>query len=403
MQLPTLSRQRHTGGSGLACAAAPMMRIRITAAGVAVASAALLAGTAMAGAAIAGTAGAGSAAAGGLTSAPTAPGPPGGPVPRGFTPVSMTFVSASEGWVLGTAPCTLKPCTSVVRTTDGGLSWVGIPAPRFPLDPSSWQRGLNYIRFASPLDGFAFGSQLWVTHDGGATWQHVPLPGRIGDLETSAGVVYAAVMTKNRAVTIYASLASGGPWIPVRGLPANVPGYAALGTITLHGTAAWIILGNRLYATQASRSWARDPVKCAPGYGMASAGASSTRQVTLLCVSDPAMGSAAKILYSSSDGGARFSRTGTPPLGGDHLDLLAQPTAKHIFIATSSAATWLDVSGNGGRTWAETLRIPDGGLGWSDFGFTTPSQGVAIEGNPAAGSHMYMTRDAGQAWHQIKF
>jgi photosystem II stability/assembly factor-like uncharacterized protein len=61
------------------------------------------------------------------------------------------------------------------------------------------------------------------------------------------------------------------------------------------------------------------------------------------------------------------------------------------------------VSGNGGRTWSETLRLSDGGLGWSDFGFTTPGQGVAIEGNPVQGSRMYMTRDAGRTWHKIRF
>jgi hypothetical protein len=60
-------------------------------AGLALAGAGLLAGAVL--------------AAIGATSASTVPGPPGGPVPRGFQAASMTFVSPSEGWVLGTAPC----------------------------------------------------------------------------------------------------------------------------------------------------------------------------------------------------------------------------------------------------------------------------------------------------------
>jgi hypothetical protein len=365
-------------------------------------------GNASAGSTAPGRAGSGAAspsssAATGTSPARAVSGPAGGPVPRGFQPVSMTFVSASDGWVLGTAPCAQQPCTSIVRTTDGGRSWIGIPAPRYPLAETDLQPGLRYIRFADTLDGFAFGSQLWVTHDGGATWRHVPLPGSIGDLETSNGVVYAAVMTGANAVTVYESPSSGGRWAPVPGLPAKVPGDGWLGMITLHGPAAWIILGGRLYASPTGRNWAREPVSCGSDYGMVSVAAYSTQQLTLLCVGDPAMGSAGKVLLDSSDGGARFTRTGVPPLGGDNFDQLAQPTAGHIFIATFSGATWLDVSGNGGRTWSQALRLLDGGLGWSDFGFTTPSQGAAIEGNPAQGSRMYMTWDAGLAWHTLTF
>ena len=268
--------------------------------------------------------------------------------------------------------------------------------------------GLSYLRFASPLDGFAFGSQLWATHDGGATWQHVPLPGTIGDLQTSAGLVYAAVQSQD-GVTIYRSLATGGPWTPVPGLPANVSGPVQspmpVGRITLHGTAAWIILGGRLYGTQTGQSWVREPVTCPPSYAMASAAAYSTQQVTLLCAGDPAAGSEGKALYSSGDGGASFSLTREWAGPGDQFDLLAQPTAQHIFLATSSAATMLDASSDGGRTWGTALYLDDGGLGWSDFGFTTPVQGVAIEGNLTLGHHsrMYMTWDAGQTWHQITF
>ena len=53
------------------------------------------------------------------------PAPPGatGPVPAGFTVHDLTFVSEDQGWALGTAPCSSKPCTSLVRTSDGGRSW----------------------------------------------------------------------------------------------------------------------------------------------------------------------------------------------------------------------------------------------------------------------------------------
>jgi photosystem II stability/assembly factor-like uncharacterized protein len=332
-------------------------------------------------------------------------GPPGGPVPAGFEVASVTFVSATDGWVLGTTKtCAHAPCTSVLRTTNGGRSWVGIPAPKFKLASSPTAAGLVRLRFANASDGFAYGSQLWVTHNGGSSWHRVrQLPGYITDLETSAGVVYA-VSTKpgSDKQVVFASPAGKDAWHRVGGLPQTT-GFSGLGTITLHGKAAWLILGGRLYATQNGSSWTKEPFKCPATYGIASVGAYSATQITLLCVGNPGLGSTSKVLYASSTGGAHFTRSGAPPRPGDG-GLLAEPTPGHIFIATASGATWIYVSTDGGRRWHNALTLDDGGLGWSDFGFTTASHGVAVEGSPGLGSSsLWRTRNAGFSWSKVTF
>ena len=85
---------------------------------------------------------------------------------------SVTFVSPDEAFVLGTAPCSHAPCTSIVRTLNRGASWRGLPAPVVPLGqpengPASAVWG---IRFATPSHGFVFGTGLWETTDGGERW-----------------------------------------------------------------------------------------------------------------------------------------------------------------------------------------------------------------------------------------
>ncbi len=331
-------------------------------------------------------------------------GPAAGPVPAGFQPASATFVSANDGWVLGTAPCAHAPCTSVLRTTDGGRRWVGIPAPRYPLaGPSA--RGLTRMRFADTSDGFAFGTHLWATHDGGARWHRVrQVPGSILDLEASAGRVYAAALKSGR-VTVYRSPAGRDDWSRVAGLPAFAGydgGPAGLGLITLHGTAAWILAGSRFYASQTGSHWVRQGFRCPRLLALSSLAAYNSQRIAVLCSGDPAAGSTTKVLYASSDGGKRFAKVGPVPSGGDG-GILAEPTPQHLAVATSSGATWVYVSTDGGRRWHTRLDLTDGGKGWFDFGFTTATQGFALEGTPQFGSHLYMTSNGGQTWHRVRF
>ena len=329
--------------------------------------------------------------------------PGAGPVPAGFEPASVTFISASDGWVLGTTrTCAHAPCTSVLRTTDGGRRWAGIPAPRFKLASFNLAAGLLRLRFADATDGFAYGSQLWVTHNGGSSWHRVrQVSGYITDLETASGVAYLTTQQRGK-VTVYSSPAGTDNWHRVAGLPRQ-RGSAGLGTITLHGKAGWIILGARIYATKTGSAWVPLSFRCAANFGIDSVGAASASRISVLCSGMPGLGSTSKRVYVSRNGGVSFARVGTPPAGGDG-GLLAEPTPSRLFIATASGATWTYVSTDGGRHWHRgALSLDDGGLGWNDFGFTTASQGVAVEGTPQLGSKLWITRDAGHRWHQVHF
>jgi hypothetical protein len=201
--------------------------------------------------------------------------------------------------------------------------------------------------------------------------------------------------------TVYSSPAGSDSWHKVAGLPVSA-GDGGLGTIALHGTAGWLVLDGRLYATSDGSSWVKEAFRCPAMMAIASVGAYNATHITLLCAGEPALGSTTKVLYASSDGGAHFRKVASVPSGGDG-GLLAEPTTHHLFVATASGATWLYVSTDGGRRWHSGLALDDGGLGWYDFGFTTVTRGVAVEGTPSVGSHLWLTRNAGRTWHKVSF
>src|SRR5271170_749568 len=98
---------------------------------------------------------------------PIAPAP--GPVPGNFRPTSVTFIGTDTGWVIGQAGtpghCATRYCTSIARTDDAGKTWAGVPAP--VTGPADGSTGVSQVRFLNADNGWAFGPELFATHDGG--------------------------------------------------------------------------------------------------------------------------------------------------------------------------------------------------------------------------------------------
>src|SRR5579862_4016621 len=156
-----------------------------------------------------------------------------GPVPPNFQPVSVTFVSTSSAWVIGQAgtpgTCANKSnpyiCTSIAFTNDAGKTWHGGPAPA-TTGPSGAQ-GVSGIRFLDGTSGWAFGPELWATHDAGKTWSQVDTHGaRVTDLETAGNRAFALWATCSggastgfaagcTSYTLMTTTASSDNWTPV--------------------------------------------------------------------------------------------------------------------------------------------------------------------------------------------
>src|SRR5580658_11277160 len=104
------------------------------------------------------------------------------PVPAGFVAQSTSWISPSQGWVLGTEICgKVSNCTTsqVIGTTNGGATWSEI-GPLNAQIPKMGQAGtgtITEISFASASIGWGFGPGLYHTANGGKTWQTETIPG----------------------------------------------------------------------------------------------------------------------------------------------------------------------------------------------------------------------------------
>jgi photosystem II stability/assembly factor-like uncharacterized protein len=357
------------------------------------------------------------AAAGASTATQVQP-PVGGPVPPGFEPSSVTFVSLSEGWVLGTAPCSSVPCTapgghapnaSILRTTDGGRTWLGIPVSPTALSAAISQNpgsGVSQLRFADPSNGWAFGPDLWATHDGGASWQAVSLPGvpsggTVMALEAAAGTV-TAVVTDGSRLAIETSPVGQDAWAPA---PVSVPigaGPVPSAQLVLQGSSGWlvevdrtVIGGARLRAGQ----WQAWTPPCLTGGGPVTLAASSPVDLVADCSLGIWTGTPqGNHLFVSQDGGTTFSEA-PAAIPGDGAAIASPAPAVAVVGGTDLVATF-----DGGRTWTTVYRpTTTGGSGFGFVGFTSPLQGVAVTGQPGQGSTLLVTRDGGHTWSVVPF
>ncbi|HKB29384.1 MAG TPA: hypothetical protein VKD26_00935 [Streptosporangiaceae bacterium] len=347
------------------------------------------------------------------------PSPPaGGPVPGRFAATSVTFVSADEAFVLGTAPCANPPCTSIVRTLDRGGSWRGLPAPVVPIGwpgigttPAVWG-----IRFATPAHGFVFGDGLWETADGGEHWSHDPRPGgSILALAALDGQVLALTARCSRGygcqrANLLRRLLGGGSWSTVAAVHVTGAGPTDL-IATRAGTAA-LLDGTKVVVTRdGGRSVTLHRTPCTT-LGLAyatSVAVSSPRGLALLCIGQGYTGHTDKRIYMSADGGARWMRAGTPNSEGDG-GTLAAATSSRLAIATASAASWLFHSGDAAASWQTVRTQDDGGMGWSDIGFTTAADGVVVHGPAVSDGNrdhrpgqLLLSADSGATWRLVTF
>jgi hypothetical protein len=355
------------------------------------------------------------------------------PAPGNFQATSVTFVGPDTGFVLGQAgipghcgPPRKYVCTSIAGTADHGGTWHGVSAPvtGAPAGPA----GVSQVRFYNTSDGWAFGPQLWATHDGGQHWKQIDTHGlRVTALEAAGqrvfavwaqcsgpGPVFAADCT---SAALYSAAPGSNQWAAV---PGAGPGYSVSGTAN---SSALVLNGSRGYlltpdgtllsgptgspggwqpatGTASPSSAPSSPAPCQPGSGQASGqpsgallAATTTSGLALVCTSPATGATQAKALYTSSDNGQTWQKAaGTVPAAGTATSV-AGTAAGTIVLATTAG---LQVSTDGGTSWAAGRgTLPSGGFSY--VGMTSANQGVAVPADVTQHA-VWFTFDGGQSW-----
>ncbi len=344
------------------------------------------------------------------TPVPTAPA-----VPVNFAPSSITFVSTGTGWALGQAgvpghcgPPSAIICTSVAATSNGGATWHGVPAPVSGAPDGG--TGVSQVRSLDAVNGWAFGPQLYATHDSSQGWKRIPTGGmRVIGLETVNGVAFAIwarcagtgpdFAADCTSFSLYSSPAGQDAWAPVAGAtglsaPAGAPASAQL--VLTGGRGYLLAPGGKLISGPVTSPARWRPVStslgvparlpCAPGaaetggHPLQAMLASTGPGLALLCAGQGSGNSQVKTLYYSADRGRSWASAGPAPARGIAMSLSGTPEGP-ILVATSDG---IDVSanapGNGALSW-RTARGAAAPGGYSYVGMTTSAQGVAVPVN----------------------
>lgn len=334
-------------------------------------------------------------------------------VPDDFSPAAMSWVSASQGWVLGYVPCGEGSCAQVLHTTTGGSSWGALAAPG--LNPSEFgnssQLQVTQTRWVTTL--VATNSEdTVISTTGGESWQPVDVPAdKVGDLAgTSEGVYLTAHTTEGEQVTttLWRSPNTGSAWESVEGVSAEVPSQLGSvmsdiavgpGGVRLVGSAAF---GAPTHAWSSPDGAEFEEIE-APCSDLATQffGLADEEHQFALCSQNPGQGAMDKELFLSSDG-VRFESVGTvPPRNGITSDFAVVNGDTVAIGATAGDAGIVYMTFDGGQTWDTPLIAEDTGP-VLDLSFQDQDHGTLLAGYPDLGtSVIYRTSDGGHTWEPL--
>lgn len=329
---------------------------------------------------------------------------------------SVTWVSATRGWVLGQWACSKggkSVCTQVLGTGNAGKTWK--PLATLPVKIAAARPGgifipgISEIKFANAEDGWVYGSYptMYRTVNGGKTWTAEPVPGGGKQMYyiaatptgfygmTSACTNGVTKRCEAKGLSLWRTGLTGTSWTKLyHTLPFNVPGGAYL---TALGKTVYVVDGDMttlgkglfLVSTDSGARFVTRISPCSTGspeYSeMTEAVPQNGTTVFMLCVGNPGLSKSMQSVYESSNNGRTDHFDGqltspavAPFAWGIQAQLAVSPTG-NLAVAASSDGTFMYIKVGAMKNWKMLFGWGEvASPGWNDLAWVSGTEAWAV-------------------------
>ena len=293
------------------------------------------------------------------------------------------------------------------------------------------------MAFDAHGNGFLYGPDLTITHNGGSTWVRSPASGIVAAVIATSRLLWMVTIecasshvTSNGCPLLLQYSKNGGrSWLADTALPSSLPiGYPSLRALSLRMgvdgrlelmTAPQIGATNGAallwQSSRRGKGWLRHEVPCGFTPSAVALAIGPAGELLAGCGSQPGAGQQLKsILVSTNDGmtwrSASHCRLSPAPsrscldspLSDGYLGEVAAPTSSRFFLVGSRSP--LLVSTDGGKSWVPSPSVAANSSGGTvQVRFVNPEVGFVIGSDVRLGEDpvIWRTHNGGDSWNVV--